>query len=261
MKMTRVIAVLAGKGGTGKTTTSIALGSALSYFGKDVIVVDTNLTTPNVGVHLGVPVVPINLHDVLKGKNKIKEAVYVHPQGLKIVPASISLADLQTTDPKRLPKVINELKKLNPDFILLDGAAGLGNEALRAIEAAEELIIVTNPEMPAITDALKTISLADACKKEVLGVVLTKTESFNYDLNIRNIEAMLEKPIISIIPHDKAIREALVMKDSVVFTHPKSKPAIAYKKLAAAITGVPYVEDVEEHSDGLIKRIIKKILG
>ncbi|RME54764.1 septum site-determining protein MinD [Candidatus Woesearchaeota archaeon] len=258
--MTRVIAVLAGKGGTGKTTTSIALGSALTYFGKDVIIVDTNLTTPNLGIHLGVPVVPINLHDVLQGKNKVKEAVYVHPQGLKIVPASISLADLQNTNPKKLPKIINELKKLKPDFILLDGAAGLGNEAYRAIEAAEELIIVTNPEMPAITDALKTITLAEKCGKDVLGVVLTKTESFNYDLNLTNIETILEKPIISIIPHDKAVREALVMKDSVVFTHPKSKPAIAYKKLAASLTGMPYLEDVEETNENFITRFIKKIL-
>jgi septum site-determining protein MinD len=257
--MTRVIAVLAGKGGTGKTTSAIALGSALSYFGKDVILVDTNLTTPNVGIHLGVPVVPINLHHVLQGKNKIKEAVYVHPQGLKIVPASIALADLIATNPNSLPKVINQLKKLNSDFILLDGAAGLGREALRAIEAADELLIVTNPEMPAITDALKTVALADSYNKEVLGVILTKTESFNYDMSISNVEAMLEKPVISVIPNDKSVRESLIMKDSVVFTHPNSRPAIAYKKLAASLIGHPYLEDIEEGKTGLLSRLIKKL--
>ena len=82
--MTKFIAIMAGKGGTGKTTTSVNLGAALSYFGKDVVIVDANLTTPNVGIHLGVPVVPIHLHHVLQGKNKINEAIYIHPAGPKI---------------------------------------------------------------------------------------------------------------------------------------------------------------------------------
>lgn len=258
--MTRTIAVLAGKGGTGKTTSSIALGAALSYFGKDVIVVDTNLTTPNVGVHLGVPVVPINLHHVLQGKNKAKDAVYVHPAGMKIVPASISLADLRDSNPDKLPKALSELKKLNPDFILLDGAAGLGREALGAIESAEELLIITNPEMPAITDALKTVALANQMGKNVIGVVLTKTESFNYDVSASNVESMLEKPVIGVIPFDKAVREALVLKDSVVLTHPKSKPAIAYKKLAASLIGLSYEEEADVERKGFFG-FIKRVFG
>src|SRR3989338_5311955 len=136
--MTRFIAVLSGKGGVAKTTTSISLGAALTGFGKDVIVVDANLTTPNVGLHLGVPVVPVNLHHALQNKNKIKDAIYMHHQGTKIIPASISVADLMETDPQKLPRTIADLKKLNPDFVILDGAAGLGREALSAIYAADE---------------------------------------------------------------------------------------------------------------------------
>jgi len=102
--MTKFIAIMAGKGGTGKTTTSINLGAALSYFGKDVIVVDANLTTPNVGIHLGVPIVPIHLHHVLQGKNDISEAVYVHPAGPKIVPGSIAMSDLHSTNPENLAR-------------------------------------------------------------------------------------------------------------------------------------------------------------
>jgi septum site-determining protein MinD len=90
--MTRFISIISGKGGVAKTTTSINLGAALSYFGKDVIVVDANLTTPNIGVHLGVPVVPVHLHHALQGKHNIRDAVYMHPGGTKFVPASIALS-------------------------------------------------------------------------------------------------------------------------------------------------------------------------
>jgi len=74
--MTKIITLVSGKGGCGKTTTSINLGIALTYFNKDVTVVDADLTTPNIGIHLGVPLVPINLHHVLQNKHSIDEAIY-----------------------------------------------------------------------------------------------------------------------------------------------------------------------------------------
>lgn len=239
--MTKFIGILAGKGGTGKTTTSINLGAALNYFGKDVIVVDTNLTTPNIGLHLGVPVVPINLHHVLQGKNRITEAVYMHPSGTKIVPAGISVKDLRYSQAEKLKRVLLGLKGLT-EFVLLDGAAGLGKEAIGGIDAADELIIVTNPEMPAITDALKTIKLAQQMGKEVLGVVVTKTKTGYDDVSLKNIETMLDIPIIGVVPEDKSIREALVQREAVIHTHPKSPSAMAYKRLAAALLGVNYRE-------------------
>lgn len=254
--MTRYIAVLSGKGGVAKTTTSINLGAALSYFGQDVIVVDTNLTTPNVGLHLGANVVPINLHHVLQGKNSMLDAVYVHPQGTKIVPASISLFDLKRTSPDKLPKVIKDLEKLNPDYVILDGAAGLGREALRGLEACDDVIIVTNPEIPAITDALKTIKLAEELNKNVLGIVLTKTKKEYDDVSISNIEAMLENPVIGLVPYDKSVRKSLISKDAVVFTHPKSYAAIAYKKLAASLIGQEYNEKIKQ--ENIIRRLINR---
>jgi septum site-determining protein MinD len=87
--MSRLIAVISGKGGVGKTTTAINLGTALNKFGKDVIIVDANLTTPNVGLHLGAPIVPVNLNHVLLGKAKVADAVYEHESGTKIVPSSL----------------------------------------------------------------------------------------------------------------------------------------------------------------------------
>ena len=253
--MTRFITVVSGKGGVGKTSTAINLGAALSYFGKDVIVVDANLTTPNVGLHLGVPVVPVNLHDVLQGKNKIHDAMYIHPSGTKIVPASISVKDLKKTDALRLPFNVRKLDG-SADFVIIDGAAGLGNEALGAIHSCDNLLIVTNPELPAITDALKAVKVADEIGKDVLGVVLTKSAECERDVSVSNIETLLEKPVISVIPFDSSMREALVMKDAVVFTHPKSPAAVAYKKLAAMLIGREYKEPEKEKArKGLLSRI------
>src|SRR3989338_5895300 len=93
--MNKIIVITSGKGGVGKTTTAINLGAAINYFEKDVLVIDGNLSTPNIGVHLGSPEVPINLNHVLSGKAEPKEAVYKHESGLKIMPSSLSIKEMK----------------------------------------------------------------------------------------------------------------------------------------------------------------------
>ena len=257
--MTRFIALVSGKGGVAKTTSAIALGCAMNSFGKDTTVVDANITTPNVGIHLGAPVVPINLHHALQGKNHISEAVYMHPSGTKIVPASIAIEDLKKTKPDNLKNVIKGLKGAT-DIVLVDCAAGLGREALSAVEAADEILIITHPEMPAVADALKTIKLAEEMNKKILGVVLTQTRNSNLEMPVKNVEAFLEKPVIGIIPEDKAIKEALVRKDSVIYTNPKSKASISYKKLAAYLLKQDYKEEDETtDEEGLFTKFLRLI--
>jgi len=157
--MTRVICVISGKGGVGKTTTVTNLGLALMRQKQNVIIVDANVTTPNLSLHLGIPFYPVTLHDVLKGANP-RDAIYEHESGLKIIPASLKTDDLAESRVEHLHRVMLNLLGM-ADIIIIDAAAGLGKEALSAINVADEIIVVTNPEMPAVTDALKTIKVAE----------------------------------------------------------------------------------------------------
>ena len=249
------IGIISGEGGVGKTTTSINLGMALNHFGYDVTVVDANLSTPNVGVYLGVSKVPVHLHHALLGKKNIQEAVYSHHSGTKIVPASISISHIGNYGVDSLRKALVDLDKVT-DVVLIDGAAGLGNETMATVNASDKIIVVTNPELPAITDALKTIKLCDKLRKEVIGVVVSRYGR-KQDVSIENIKAMLEVPIIGIIPRDVAIKDALRMNDSVVITHPMSDSSIGFKKLAANLLGVEY-EPSYEQPVSFWKRIFKK---
>jgi septum site-determining protein MinD len=254
--MTRYITCISGKGGVGKTSSSINLGAAFTYFGKDTTIVDANLTTPNVGVHLGVPIVPINLNHVLQGKNHISEAVYLHPAGIKIVPAGISVDELKNTDPRNLKRTLKGLMGTT-DIVLIDAAAGLGREALLALDCADDILIITNPELPAITDALKTIKVSEESGKNILGVVLTRTKKDNLDVSLNNIQTILEKEVIGVIPEDKSMREALTMRDAIVLTHPKSKASKAYKQLAAVLLNTDYQE--EDDSESFFSKLMSKL--
>jgi septum site-determining protein MinD len=239
--MAKLITITSGKGGVGKTTTAINLGAALNALGKEVIVLDANLTTPNIGLHLGAPLVPTSLNHALAGKTNIIEAVYEHESGMKIVPSSLSVRELGNINHSKLKEVGKKLKKI-ADFVIYDSAAGLGEEAVAAIESADELIIVTNPEILAVTDALKTAKLAEEMKKKVRGVIVTRTSGSRSEMPLENIREMLELPILGIIPEDEDVKEALVMKDALIHTHPNSRVAKAYRKIAANIAGVRYKE-------------------
>jgi len=199
------------------------------------------LTTPNVGLHLGAPMVPINLNHVLSGKANVIDAIYEHESGTKIVPSSLSVKDLQAVNHNRLREVGRKLKKIS-DYVIYDSAAGLGDEAIAAISSGDEMIIVTNPEIPAVTDALKTAKVIENMGKKIRGVIITRVKGSKYEMPIDNIREMLELPILGVIPEDENMQEALVMKDAIIHTHPRSKAARAYKKIAAKIAGITYKE-------------------
>jgi len=257
--MTRFFVITSGKGGVGKTTTSINLGAAIKYFDEDVLIIDGNLTTPNIGLHLGSPEVPINLNHVINGKADPHEAVYEHESGIKIIPSSLSIKELKNIDNNS-----RNLKSFKKDFaqladnIIIDSAAGLGKETSSAIALADEIIIVTNPEMPAITDALKTVKLAEQMKKPVMGVIVTKVKNNSIEMSPETVKEMLEIPILGMVPEDISVSDSLNKKQSVVDAHPKSKAARAYKEIAAKIIGKEY--DSRKDKPSIWEVIFKKKL-
>jgi septum site-determining protein MinD len=255
--MAKVYAIISGKGGVGKSTTAINIGTCFNHFGEDVIIVDANLTTPNIGIHLGAPIVPITLNHVLTGQAKIEDAIYEHESGTKIMPASLSLKETEKIDFNKLSDLTKKLKKIT-NYVLVDSAAGLSSEAQSAMEAADEIIIVTNPEMAAVTDALKTIKLAEEMNKPVVGVIITRYRGNNIEMSIANIKEMLEVPVLGIIPEDDSIKESQVMKNAVIHTHPKSDAARHYINTSHRILG----HDVKPEpldSLGLVGRILKRL--
>ena len=106
---TRVIAIASGKGGTGKTSVATNLGIALAASGKQVTVVDGDVTMASTGIMMGLKRSPITIHNVLMGEAEIQEAVYEGPKGVKIVPAGLSLERIKRLDYDKFKSSINEL--------------------------------------------------------------------------------------------------------------------------------------------------------
>jgi len=234
--MTRILTCASGKGGAGKTMLTANLGIALAELGKNVIILDSNLTTPNLGLHLGLPLYPTTLHDVLKGNANIEDAIYEHESGLRIIPAGIALKDLKGVDARDLPNVLLDLLG-NTEFVIVDAAAGLGREALAAMESADELILVTTPELPAVTDALKAAKLAEQVGTKVSGLVLNRVTGKGHELRTEDVTSMLDTELLGEIPEDVAVQESIAKKIPVLYHKPRSSASMEIRRLAYRLVG------------------------
>lgn len=254
--MTRLITVSSGKGGTGKTTVTSNLGAALTEFGADTIVLDANLTNPNLGFHLGIPLYPTTLHDVLKGEAHITEAMYIHNSGLRVVPAGLSIEDLVDTSPENLSDVLLDTVG-EPDFVLVDSAAGLGNESINAIEAADEVLVVTNPDLPSVTDALKTVNIAEEAGTDIIGVVLNKVKDHPSELDAEEVESMLGHEVMMEVPDHEKLQEALSVKKPMVHHEPDHHVSERFRKVAADVAGIEYEPDLS--GEGFISKLMDRL--
>jgi len=257
--MTRIIGVTSGKGGVGKTTTVVNLGTALTALGRSVIVVDANLTTPNVGLHLGMPLSSVSLHDVLSGDAYITEAISIHPpSGLRVVPAGLNIENIARTNYSKLEGAIVDLLGY-ADFVVVDCPAGLEDGSRKVIQACDEILIVTNPEIPAVTDGLKAKKIAEA-SSHILGVILNKTRGLKSELTTDEIEQIIEAPVIVSIPHDDDVIESIASKNPVVDFAPASPASVEWNRLAHLILGLEYREELPE-SPKKLKGLFSRILG
>lgn len=249
----RNIGVISGKGGVGKTTVVANLGAALAKkFNKDVAIVDCNLTTSHLSLSLGMYYCPVTLNHILRGETKIKDAIYNHPSGMKIIPASIRIGELVGVDSSKLKKVIERLHR-KTDIILLDSSPGLGKEALAAIEASKEIIFVTNPNLPAVTDVIKCKEVIKDLGKKPIGVVMNMVTKKGYELSQKEVEILTELPVIASIPHDNNVHKSLAQRSPLVLHKPGSSASRELTRLAGMLVGVEEERSVRAFLSRLLR--------
>ncbi|MFO7975286.1 MAG: P-loop NTPase [Candidatus Hydrogenedentota bacterium] len=165
----RVLAVTSGKGGVGKTGTSVNLAIALAMRGKEVVVLDADLGLANVEVLLGLNSL-YNLQHVIHGERSMAEILVEGPAGIKVIPGSSGIAKLADLGSKARQRVIDGLRDLQEyaDFILIDTMAGISQNAAGFASAADEVVLVVTPEPSSIVDAYAMIKTIRMMRHDVM---------------------------------------------------------------------------------------------
>jgi len=231
-----VYAIASGKGGVGKTTTTVNLGTALAEAGERVAIVDTDLGMANLAGFVSLSPNPTTLHDVLAGTASTDDATYRLADNIVAIPSGTSLNDYAETSPERLREVVGDLRD-QFDYVFLDVGAGISHETVLPLGLADAVVLVSTPEPAAVHDTKKTIELTERSGGDVAGLVLTRTRAES-DISHGDLADRLEVPLLGTIPEDPAARESVYAGTPLVVYDPEGPAAVAYRQLAATLTGV-----------------------
>ncbi len=150
----KALAVISGKGGVGKSNVSLNFSLALSRKGKRVLLFDMDIGMGNIDILMGITPAA-TIVDMLAEKREAREIIEKGPDGLSFIAGGTGLAQIFGMNPEKLDFFLSQLDKLSYyyDYMIFDMGAGLTDDGMKFVLAAEEIILITTPEPTSITDA------------------------------------------------------------------------------------------------------------
>jgi septum site-determining protein MinD len=234
--MGKVVGVVSLKGGVGKTSTVAALGSAISDFGRKVLLIDANFSAPNLGVHLNILDPETTLHNVFDRTANMKDAIY-DVGGMHVIPSA--LFSNRIINPMKLRDKLKHIKK-QYDMTILDSAPAINDESLGAMFASDEILVVTTPDYSTLSTTLKSVKIARQRGIPISGLILNKVHGKNFELSIHDIEETAGVPVMAVVPHDVNVMKAQSKFMPSTMHNPRSVGSEEYRKLAATLMGEKY---------------------
>lgn len=244
----KVITITSGKGGVGKTTTTANLGVALARLGKRVTVIDADIGLRNLDVVMGLENrIVYDIVDVIEGRAKVHQAMIKHKQfpNLYLIPAA-QTRDKTALNPEDMVRLVDQLR-VDFDYIVIDSPAGIEGGYRNAVAPADEVLIVTNPEVSAVRDADRIIGLLEAENKGPGRLVLNRLNPAMVRkgemLSDEDVVDILRLQIIGIIPEDENVIPASNSGIPVILND-TSRAGKAFHHLALRVTGedVPFMK-------------------
>lgn len=264
-KPIQVVAVTGGKGGVGKTNVCVNLGLALSRKDRQVTLLDADLGLANVDVLLGLK--PRHtLKDVLDGRCGMRDVVVQGPDNLKIVPAASGLQEMVKLGPQQHAGLISAFSDIahNIDVLLIDTAAGISDEVVSFLCAAQEIVVVVCDEPTSITDAYALVKILNQqygiSKVRVVANMVRHEEEG--EMVFSKLSAVAERFLditlayAGAIPHDEQLRKAVRKQRCVMDLYPNSKSAKAFRRLADQVDSWPIPSIPSGHLEFFVERLV-----
>ena len=239
--MGQCIAVVSGKGGTGKTSFTAGVGEALALSGRRVLCLDCDVGLRNLDLALGLSDRALmDFSDVAQGRCSLESAVVEHPRlpGLFLLTAPVRTRGRPVTE-TQMADLLAEVRK-RYDFCLLDAPAGLGTGFLLATASADRAVVVTTTDPSSLRDAQHTVMELERFGSGKLHLVVNRVRKKLLRSMHATIDDAIDKaglPLIGVVPEDDALLLSLTRGTPLLLASSQSPAAWAYRNIAARLQG------------------------
>ncbi|MCD8038991.1 MAG: MinD/ParA family protein [Lachnospiraceae bacterium] len=258
--LARIITVTSGKGGVGKSNTSINLACQFKKMGQRVIILDADFGLANIEIMFGT-VPKHNFCDLIYQGKSITDIITWGPMDIGFISGESGIAGLSNLSHDYLNYMIQNLAKLDEiaDIVIIDTGAGISDAVLDFLVASGEILLVATPEPTSITDSyslLKALnrhsrfSREDSKIKVIANKVSSDTEGetmYNKLNTVVDKYLKLSLSYLGAIPQDHRLEEAVMQQKPVSMQSPNSKSALAYERMAYTLMD-------KEYNKSLVKR-------
>ena len=244
-RKTRIIAITSGKGGVGKSNLAVNMAIAYAQQGKKVILIDGDLGMANVNVLMNI-VPKYNLMQVINKQKNMQEIITDTEFGIKFIAGANGFSKIANLTVDELDYFAKQFSMLgNADIILIDTGAGIANNVLQFVAAADEVYVVTTPEPTAITDAYGIIKIIttelvgrETNIKLLVNRVHSADEGKRISERIINIAAQFlnyKVDYIGFVYDDPVVQASVIRQKPFIVVNPTSKPSQCIKHIVGRI--------------------------
>lgn len=248
--LSKIISVVSGKGGTGKSFFSLNLSYQLSRLGKNVLLVDLDFNFPNIHLLLN-HAAENTLSDFFAQRKLLRELVYRHGENLSIIFGDSGSADNPKITIDSMEYFFIQLNKIAPqyDFIILDSSAGADEITINQLSKSDYNIVVATPEPTSVMDAYVLLKIifenTDVTKNYI---VFNKSESKDdSDSAFQNLSTALrhflksEISLLGVIGYDRIVYKSIMEQVILIKSYPNSKSALEINELVIRLLKITQV--------------------
>ena len=257
------VCVASGKGGTGKSVVTASLARLLARRGRTLIV-DADLGVGN--AHILQDVHPLRtVVDLIDGERDARDVVVSCGEQLDLLPGGSGYARLAGLSPFELHLLASGLERIELEYryLMVDSAAGISNQTVSFAAAADVVLLVTTPDVTAMTDAyafLKVLLQRNPGSRPLLVVnrVVCERDGVDAAERIREVSRKFldrEPRWVGCLPEDPAAFESVQRRQPVVRARPSSPLAVALTDLAMAL----FEELDRQHPAGLGRTLLRRV--